>query len=125
MSYLGPQLIGAGSALDNLGWNVSGYTNCVHTIYSASGTTYDVYSFSVAGSASITFTQSVANATMLVVGAGGGGGSVIGGGGGGGAVVAQAATTLSDTYAIVIGNGGQGGTYTSDGTNYYGGFSGQ
>lgn len=68
MSYLGPQLTGAANAIDNLGWNVSGYTNCVHTIYSASGTTYDVYSFSVAGSASITFTQSVANATMLVVG---------------------------------------------------------
>ena len=122
MSYLGPQLTGAANAIDNLGHNVSGYTNCVHTVYSASGTTYDVYSFSVAENAQIVFTQAVANATLLVCGAGGGGGSTIAGGGGGGQFSTQGATTLSGTYAIYVGNGGQGGQFN---VGYYGGYSGE
>ena len=121
MSYLGPQLTGAANAIDNLGHNVSSYTNCVHTVYSSSGTTYDVYSFSVAGIAQIVFTKAVANATLLVCGAGGGGGSVIGGGGGGGQL-ATATATLTGTYAISIGKGGDGGIY--DGA-YRGGYSGE
>ena len=122
MSYLGPQLTGAANAIDNLGWNVSGYTNCVHTVYSASGITYDVYSFTVAGPASITFTQSVANVDILTVGGGGGGGSVIGGGGGGGQITVNTYGSLNGTYVIRVGNGGIGGIYTG---TYNGGISGE
>ena len=122
MSYLGPQLTGAANAIDNLGHNVSGYTNCVHTVYSASGTTYDVYSFTKPGLASITFTQTVLNVNTLIVGGGGGGGSVIGGGGGGGNVLSSTWGSVNGTYTICVGNGGLGGINTG---SYTGGISGE
>lgn len=123
MTYLGPQLTGASAAIDNIGWNVSNYTKCVHSFYTSGSTTYDVYSFSIPGPASIVFTQSVANASLLVIGGGGGGGSVIGGGGGGGEVVSQTATTLNGAYTINVGIGGIGGVYQN--TTYWGGVSGE
>lgn len=82
--------------------------------------------FSTPGNYSWTVPEGVYAVTVEALGAGGGGGCSGAGSGGAGGDGGYGKTTLSvvpgETYTVIIGAGGQGGEYTSNGSNgVYGG----
>lgn len=82
--------------------------------------TQGVYTFTSDGTLTIPSGVSVTCDILVVAGGGGGGGTndrTAGGGGAGGVVYLQNQTLNSNTYAIVVGQGGTGGPNGSNGSN--------
>jgi len=74
------------------------------------GVAYNFHRFTTVGSNNLVVTGSGLVDVLLVGGGGGGGVSLTGGGGGGSAIVATNVPVTAQTYTIVVGNGGAGGT---------------
>ena len=85
------------------------------------GNTYKIHTFTSSGQFTVQTagTGDLGELQVFLAGGGGGGAMLGGGGGGGGCVVAKASEELitTGTYAITIGDGGEGNTgWTSNGT---------
>jgi hypothetical protein len=74
------------------------------------GQNYTFYRFTTVGSNNLVVSGSGTLDVLLVGGGGGGGVSLAGGGGGGAAIVATNVPVSAQTYTVVVGNGGAGGT---------------
>ena len=74
------------------------------------GTAYNFHRYTTVGSNNFVVQGSGLVDVLLVGGGGGGGVSLAGGGGGGAAIVATNVPVTAQTYTVVVGNGGAGGT---------------
>ena len=89
------------SICSSLGGNITIVNGvCIHT-FTTNGT--------------FTVSDTIPNATYLIVAGGGGGGGGNSGGGGGGGLIYNISTLTPGTYPVVIGLGGQGGLYAGGG----------
>lgn len=79
---------------------------------SDSGVSYKIHQFTSSG-VNLQVTTGPVLIEYLIIGGGGGGGVNHGGGGGGGGYITGTMKLLAGTYPIVIGAGGQGGSYNS------------
>ena len=107
--------IDAGASTDEVR-NASNYysgsssaTGGAITSYSSGGTDYTVHTFTTDGDF---ITGSAGNLDAILVAGGGGGGSQYhgGGGGAGGVIIQSGYSATAQTYAIVVGTGGTGGS---------------
>lgn len=88
-------------------------TGGIESTYTDGGTTYKVHKFLSSDPVGLTVTDANATVDLLIVagGGGGGGGKNGGGGGGAGGVRVELGVVLTPgTYAVVVGEGGAGGT---------------
>lgn len=108
--------IGSGSSyVSTCAAATGGGVTCAESLIN--GDTEVVYSFTGAGSTTLTIPAGVTSVDYLVVGGGGGGGKYIGGGGGAGAFWEGTLTGLSGPQTVTVGAGGAGATVASTNGN--------